>query len=135
MLSRLADSTANAANHVYAQIVQAHATLASGDTLAALRFLPRLKPVDRRPVVGWGIYEALGLECLTLVCVLVARGEYHEAIRVASAFDSQQPISYLLYRPRSLELRIQAAEAIGDTRLADLCREELATLRDASGND
>jgi len=54
---------------------------------------------------------------------------------VASAFDSQQPISYLLYRPQSLELRIEAAEAIGDTRLAERCREELGALRTASGTD
>ena len=43
--------------------------------------------------------------------------DYNGVLRVASIFDSSQPISYVLDVPQSLDLRLRAAQALGRREL------------------
>ena len=51
------------------------------------------------------------------------------SLRVASAFDSPQPIAYLIYLPASLEPRAAAAQRLGRPALARDYSARLAALR------
>jgi len=51
-----------------------------------------------------------------------------EALDVAGVFDSSQPMSYALFLPASLEVRVRAAAALGRRVLAARYRERLAAL-------
>ena len=63
-----------------------------------------------------------------LAQLLLARGQAAEALDVAGGFDSPVPVAYLMYLPASLSIRVQAAEQLGDTRLAEAGRARLAAL-------
>ncbi|MGH7534176.1 MAG: tetratricopeptide repeat protein, partial [Gemmatimonadales bacterium] len=110
--------------------ILARATLARGDTAAALEQLRRLSPnATSNQDLTWNPWESLGGERLLLARLLLARGRPAEARDVAANFDSPVPITYLMYLPASLSLRVQAAEQLGDTRLARIAAERLAALR------
>jgi hypothetical protein len=63
-----------------------------------------------------------------LARLLLARRQAAGALEVASGFDSSVPVSYLMYLPASLSVRVQAAAQLGDTRLARTSRERLEAL-------
>ncbi len=107
----------------------ARATLAHGDSAGALRQLRALAPTAAsRQDLTWDPWESLGGERLLLARLLLARRHAAEALEVASGFDSPVPVSYLMYLPASLSVRVQAAAQLGDTRLAKASRERLAEL-------
>jgi hypothetical protein len=110
--------------------LRARATLAAGDSLEALRQLRAMVPTARsHQDLTWSPWESLAGERILLGQLLLARNEVGEALQVAINFDSPVPIAYLMYLPASLSLRIQAAERLGDIRLAQLSRARLAALR------
>ena len=77
----------------------------------------------------WNPWEALGGERLLLARLLLARGEARAALQVASNFDAPSPVTYLPYLPASLELRIEAAERVGDRKLTERLRRRQTMLK------
>ncbi|HKT60387.1 MAG TPA: protein kinase [Gemmatimonadales bacterium] len=111
----------------------ARATLALGDTAAALRRLQALVPTaPSHQDLTWEPWESLGGERLLLAQVLMARGKPAAAYDVAQGFDSPAPIAYLMYLPASLELRIRAAQELGDYRQVDRLVTRLRLLRSSA---
>jgi len=109
--------------------LRARATLARGDSAEAIRQLRALTPTaTSHQDLAWEPWESLGGERLLLARLLLARGQAAGALEVASGFDSPVPVSYLMYLPASLSVRVQAAEQLGDTRLALAGRARLAAL-------
>ena len=103
-----------------ASSLSARVALARGDTASALEQLRGLVPTaDDGTALAWNPWEALGGERLLLARLLLARGEARGALQVASNFDAPSPVTYLPYLPASLELRIEAAERLGDRKLAE----------------
>ncbi len=111
-----------------ARSVAARATLARGDSVGALRLLQELVPTTGRGALTWNPWESLGGERLLLAELRLARGEFAEASRIARNFDAPAPVPYVLYLPASLALRLRAARALGDERLAERVRGRLAAL-------
>jgi hypothetical protein len=123
------DSNDSRADRVIHEALKARLTLATQDRDAGLKALSKLRPTGRRQDLEWQPWESLGAERLALADLLLRRGEYVQALRVASAFDSAQPIVYLIYLPASLELRAKAAERLGRSSLARDYSARLAALR------
>jgi Tfp pilus assembly protein PilF len=113
-----ADSSRSRRDVLVTRILNARLVLAKGDTDQAIAQLAALKPTAVRRDVAWQPWAALGVERLLLAELLVARGRYENALRVASQLDATEPVTYLLYLRPSLELRLRAARALGDTKLA-----------------
>jgi hypothetical protein len=97
-----------------ASALTAHIALVEGDTAAALNLFTQLEPTARRGSLPRP-WESLGLERLAHARVLLARGEYEQAYRVATVFDSPggASIIYLTFLRASLELRLEAARELG----------------------
>jgi tetratricopeptide (TPR) repeat protein len=111
-----------------ARSLQARSTLARGDTVRALALLRLLVP-DKPLADPWYPWESLGGEQLLLAEILHARQEYGEVLRLTAGFDAPaRPETDLIYLPRALSLRQEAAAALGDETLARQCRERLRRL-------
>ncbi|HEV7594141.1 MAG TPA: serine/threonine-protein kinase [Gemmatimonadaceae bacterium] len=132
-LSRRADSTHNPRDRRYAESVLAHAAIAAHDTARAFALLTPLVgasiPDDE---LQWDESASMADERLLLAQLLFSRGDAKGALDVASVFDSTQPAVFLLYLTPSLELRIRAAQALGDDRLASRFRARLASMQTSS---
>ena len=123
-----ADSSRSRRDELIAQILGARATLADGDTAAAISELQRLRPNGARRDIAWRPWEGLGLERLLLAELLLARGESERAIDVASWLDATEPVPYLLYQRPSLEVRLAAAKRLRNQRLEAHYRGRLEKL-------
>jgi hypothetical protein len=113
-------------------VVDAYQSLARGDTATALRAFAALSPRAPTSVLQGSLWESLAAERLTYARLLLATGSAAAAHRVASVFD--QPglyINTLFLRP-SLELRSQAARALGDHDLWRAADERLRRLSPVS---
>ena len=109
--------------------LNARVALALGDSAGALERLRRLVPTtDNWAALTWDPWEALGAERLLLARLLLAKGEALAALQVASNFDAPSPVTYLPYLPASLAVRIEAAERLGDGKLAERLRRRQAML-------
>lgn len=111
-----------------AETLAARSALARGDTLRALALLRQLVPTKRwrEPPYVW---EMLGGEHILLAEILFSRGGYEEVIRLTANFDAPaRTETDLIFLPRALELRLHAAEALGDTPLVRRCRERIRRL-------
>ncbi len=115
-------------------LMEARLAILRGDTARAMARLGALRPHAPGGDLQWGEWEALGAERMLQAEVLWKQGRAREAMEVASALDHPQPVTYLLYLPASLRLRMQAARALGmpgaashfHDRLLALGRQELA---------
>ncbi|NIW35205.1 MAG: hypothetical protein GWN32_01070 [Gemmatimonadetes bacterium] len=127
-----------------AEIMQARAALAAGDTAAAVDRLRDLTPTKTRSE-DWYPWETLAAEKMLLARLLLGLERYAEALEVAETLDApaRQPID-LIYLPTSLVIRARAARALDETdleerfveRLARLGRADLiATLENREGED
>ena len=109
--------------------LRAHIALAHADTGRALQLfdalVPALAPGD---LLRYDEAEPFGAERLELARLLVARGEYRRAIDIANVFDSAWPVVHTLYLRPSLRLRMDAAAALGDSRLEAQFRVRLEAL-------
>ena len=123
------DSTRSRRDSLITGSVVAYATLASGDSATALRLFSELRPTGKTNDLAWQPWEPLAAEKITLARLLLARGDYADAHRVAAALDHPQPVIYLAFLPASLSIRIAAAEAMGEPELAGVHRQRLAALR------
>ncbi|MFH1764898.1 MAG: hypothetical protein ABIF09_11965, partial [Gemmatimonadota bacterium] len=128
-MARTADEADDRQSRLYARALDAHLALARADTSKALSLLRGLSPTGPRDKIAFEAPESLAAERLLLAEVLMAQGDPTGAIRIAALLDHTAPVTYLLYLPRSLAVRIGAAEGIGSTDLA----EEFRTRLDALG--
>jgi hypothetical protein len=120
-------------NPSLARSVAGHAALARGDTAGALRmFAASVKEPLPGEYLNWDVASPRALDRLRLAQLLAARGEFDEAIEVASVFESAWPSIHLLYLPASLAIRAEAAAAAGDAAQAAQYRARLAALTDAA---
>jgi serine/threonine-protein kinase len=115
-----------------ADVLSAYATLARGDTAAAIRGFRALRPVATGPEIAWGFWEALAEERIMLAELLLARGGFVEALRVARTIAHPQPLTFRLRERRSLEIQVAAADGSGDRVLARDLRARLTTMHRAS---
>jgi len=92
-----------------------------------------LTPSAPRTDLAWQPWESLGAERLVLAELLLRAGRYAESLRVASAFDSPQPVISLLYLPASLRVRERAADALRRPELVSRFRDRLRRLNAARG--
>ncbi|HSG82148.1 MAG TPA: hypothetical protein VLC48_07860, partial [Gemmatimonadota bacterium] len=115
-------------DRLMADVMEARAVLAAGDTMTALDLFRLLAPNKRRSEI-WYPWETLAAETVTFARLLHARGQYAEAARVASSLDAPaRPAVDLMYLPASLAIRARAARALGDEELERRSRERLANL-------
>ncbi len=111
--------------------LRAHIALAQGDSTEALRrFQELVPPLLSGAALSWDEFAPLALERLALARLLLARGQYMDAIRTADVFDSQAPHIYLLFNEPSLRLREEAATRLGDRLLVRRYAARLAALAD-----
>jgi hypothetical protein len=121
--------------------MRAHLATARGDTAAAIDSLRVLHPTFPRDGFSWELVEPLANERLTLARLLLATGQYEEAIAVASGLDGPSAAIFTVFVPASLEVRYRAARAAGrddlaqryQSRLAELGRLELIQTPTSSG--
>ena len=106
----------------------ARLALLHADTAQALRLLSALQPRGTMGAFSWQFMGTLSEERLLLAQLLLAEGRYAEALEVAGVFDSSQPISYALYLPASLAVRMRAADALRRRSLASRLRERLVAM-------
>jgi tetratricopeptide (TPR) repeat protein len=132
-LAILAAEQGSDAVRVPARAMAARLLLARRDTAAAIDSLSALLPVADRGALIWGYYESLASERLLLARVLLAQGEARRAIRAAESFDGQRAAVDVAFLPASLEVRRQAAVALGDSSLTRLVRRRLAGLSRSGG--
>jgi hypothetical protein len=115
-------------NRLLAESMLAQAALARSDSAEALRRLGALAPTAPRRRLASDWWESLAGERLALAELLLERGQFAEALRVASIFDSPTPVIYLIYLPASLSVRLRAAQALGEAALAERFRARLVAL-------
>jgi hypothetical protein len=113
---------------LFAASLTGHLFALMGDTTRAIDQLRGLSSTARRDSLDWQVGESLPIARLKLADLLIASGQYDEAITVASAFDHPGPILFPAYVPASLRLRIRAAEAIGENRHAAALSNRLEKL-------
>jgi len=128
-ISRRADSGGTQLDISTAKSIAARLALLEGDSAQAITLLESVIPAGDGSHIEWGVQEPFGQELLLLAQLLFARGRTEEALRVADRLDHPGPIIYLVYLRQSLELRIQAAEQLGKSQLADGYRARLAQLQ------
>ena len=114
--------------------LDAHTALAEGDRETAIRRLSELSPTAPLWKYFWEFHEALAPERIRLARALLDRGDYQEALRVASLFDHPAPVTYLAYLAPSLAIRLRAAEALGRSDLVVEYRQRLVRLGWANGD-
>jgi tetratricopeptide (TPR) repeat protein len=121
-------------DRLLADAMGAHLALARGDTTDALRRFRVLRPNAPRSSppgfdLSWDELEPLPLEQLRLAQLLLAKGHARETLEVAGAFDAPDVLIYVLYLRESLEIRIRAANVLGDGSLAASLRARLAAMQ------
>lgn len=127
-LATIADQNDDRIAGLMSRSVEARATLASGDSAAALELLRQLVPNKRRTDYWWP-WESLPGESLAFAELLYANGDFEEALRIAKNLDAPaRPVTDLIYLPASLALRLRIARQLGDARLEQRCRERLSAL-------
>jgi tetratricopeptide (TPR) repeat protein len=112
-----------------AKSLEAHVTLAEADTNEAILQFGALVPSGSRNQLGFP-WESLGLERLLRARLLLAWENYEEAYRVAATFDSPGAVNlvYPTFIRQSLEVRLEAARALGWQDVANEIEDRIARL-------
>jgi hypothetical protein len=113
-----------------AQGLSAHETLARSDTTTALQMLQELTPNPPNHTYLLYPYESLGFERLVQARLLFAQGMFEDVLKVASLFDTPgaASVTFPIFLPASLQLRLEAAERLGDWATVEEMRERLVAL-------
>jgi tetratricopeptide (TPR) repeat protein len=127
-LSRRAATSGDPRDGVLASAIAAEVDLLAGDTTSAVRIISSLTPMSAEATLAWEFADALPRQYLRLAEILFARGEYEEAIRVASVFDHPYAVHYLSFLPMSLLVRYDASRALGNVAAAEQYRKRLLGL-------
>jgi hypothetical protein len=107
----------------------AHATLAEGDSLPALQRFERLiAQAAPSEDLTWLEPASLGFDRITLGRLLIWHKEYARALGVLDVLDAAMPAVYPLYLRASLDLRVEAAKALGLESVAAGYRARVAAL-------
>jgi DNA-binding SARP family transcriptional activator len=115
-------------DRMLAEALEVRAILVAGDSADAIDKLRTLAPTET-PAGYWYPWKTLAAEKILLAELLLARGDYAEARRVASTLDAPaRPAADLPYLPTSLVIRARAARELGDEQGERVCRERLARL-------
>ena len=109
--------------------VAAYVAVAQHDTARAMSLFERLVPTAAHGEVEMSLWESLAAERLLYARLLLARGQFADAHRVASTFDQPSVFIHQLYLPASLEIRVAAAHALADRTHESQSRARLASLR------
>jgi DNA-binding SARP family transcriptional activator len=126
-LNRLASGdSASVTKKWLALAAQGHLAALEGDTARAIEILSSLRP--EYPSLDWGIWEVVPYERLLLAELLLADGQYPQALGAAEVFDHPGPMIFLAFLPRSLAVRVAAAEALGFADEAENFRDRLARM-------
>jgi hypothetical protein len=123
-----ATESGSSRDRLLADALYAHLALGRGDTTAAIARLRRLTPTVAHSELRWTQADPLPVERNLLAQLLLARGEYEEAHRVAAVFDHQEPVMFLPFLRTSLLIRLSAVEAMGEDHLANAYRHRLQEL-------
>jgi tetratricopeptide (TPR) repeat protein len=107
-----------------------HVALAESDTGEAILRFDALVAGARRGDLSFP-WESLGLERLLQAQLLLAWGDHEEAYRVATTFDSPGAVNviYPLFLSQSLEVRLEAARALGWEEAANDIEGRISRLR------
>jgi tetratricopeptide (TPR) repeat protein len=112
-----ADSSGTRLDRQVARLISPHVRLLRGDVAGAITELRELRPNARRSDITWQPWESLAHERLLLAELLLAQGHARAAIDLATLIDAPEPAVHLYYLRPSLQLRVQAAERLGNARL------------------
>ncbi|HTT68106.1 MAG TPA: hypothetical protein VMF70_08760, partial [Gemmatimonadales bacterium] len=113
----------------------AHGALAArlavlrADTTQAIAILSSLTPRGTMGELAWEWMAPLAEERLLLAQLLLAKGRYADALAVAGVLDAAAPMAYALYLRDGLEVRAQAAHALGRRALEAVLRGRLKALQ------
>ena len=118
-------------DRAFADAIAARWTLQS-DTLRAIERLSQLVSSPTDPGLSWGFGDGLPQERLVLSELLLQSGRYREALAAGSVFDHPAPVMFLQFVPKSLVVRIEAAQGLGDDGRAEALRARLKSLGRAS---
>jgi len=139
-VSRIAESmeevadTSNPLSHDLARAIRAHEALARGDSARALTLFRGLRTEGSRTYLFLSYADPLPFERIQEARLLLARGDrqaLQDALDIASTLDGFA-LGYIPYLALSLEIRIEVAQRIGQSRLEGELRARLDALR-ASG--
>lgn len=122
------DSTRSRRAGLIARVLNAHLTLARGDSVEAIQQFAALTPSGTGADLEWQPWEALGGERITLASLYLSRRQFARAHDTAALLDAPQPVFYLTYLRSSLILRALAADSLGNRGLASKARNRLSAL-------
>jgi hypothetical protein len=105
-----------------------HLALARGDSAGAVRSFRELRSNVPAGVLEWGLVDPFAIERWVAASFALARSDFVEAERLASAFDHPSPVMYLPFVPGALALRIRAAEGLKRRELLAQYQERLHRL-------
>jgi len=108
--------------------IEGHRSLAAGDTLAAISSFESLVPPLDSGVLPYSYGAITPLARLKLAELHLARGEFEQAYLAATVFDHPEPIHFIPFVRRSLEIRLQAARELDRSDLEDKIRGRLRGL-------
>jgi hypothetical protein len=128
-LAQLAAADGDPLSNSSAKSISARLALLDGDSAQAIVLLRGAVPAGSGTLTEWGLQEPFGGERLLLARLLLARGQADEALQVATRLDHPRPEVYLVFLRPSLDVRLQAAEALGNANLAAEYRNQLGRLR------
>ncbi|MGH7513322.1 MAG: tetratricopeptide repeat protein, partial [Gemmatimonadales bacterium] len=127
-LDHRARSGGDPLDSLLAEAMAARLDLVRGDTARASTRLLALRPAAGRAYITWGLWQSLAAERMALAEILLAEGQPSRALEIASGFDHFEPVMFVLYWPRSLELRIRAATSLGRSDLAQRYAAQLGRI-------
>jgi len=126
---RAGDTTATRLDSLMLQTAGAYLAVARHDTVKAIAILDALVPTAAHREVEYSLWESLAPERILQCRLLLARGRYADAARLASLFDQPNVFVHQLFLPASLEIRARAANAMGDRVRETRFRDRLTRLR------
>jgi tetratricopeptide (TPR) repeat protein len=106
----------------------ARTALAGLDTNGAVQLLSALNPEAEKASLEWDAFASFGSDRMLLAKIHFARRHYEAAQFYASLVDSPAPVWYAIYLPSSLQLRLNAAAALGDGRMVEGLERRLRSL-------
>ncbi|MDZ4674381.1 MAG: serine/threonine-protein kinase [Gemmatimonadota bacterium] len=118
VLARRIGADGSRVDSLVGSIASAYSALGRGDSATAMARLEVLVPAVPSQVLEGSLWEPLATERIVLAELLLARGEYAKAHRVASVFDHPGVFIHQLFLAQSLRLRVAAATALGEPTLA-----------------
>jgi hypothetical protein len=96
--------------------------------MEAVQKLRTVRPMGDRMELSWSVSGPLPGRHLTLARLLLGQNKYSEALRTASIFDHPTPVVFYAFLRESLEIRLEAARALGLSGAEEEYEERLLRL-------